>query len=63
MWDMKMAAISNKTVFQKLSEFDSLQLIEHSWLNCEYLTLNLWILGVKLFYSEYIHERLLLQMV
>lgn len=60
---MKMAAISNKTVFQKLSKFDSLQLIEHSWLNCDYLTLNLWILEVKLFYSEYINERLLLQMV
>lgn len=63
MWDMKMIAISNKTVFQKLSKFDILRLTEHSWLNCEYLTLNLWILEVKSFYSEYIHGCLLLQIV
>lgn len=30
MWDMKMTAISNKTVFQKLSKFDILRLTEHS---------------------------------
>lgn len=63
MWGMKMTAISNKTVFQNLSKFDILWLIEHSWLNCEYLTFNLWILEVKSFYSEYIYECLLLQIV